>query len=303
MKKITWMLMVVMLIGLVIAPIASASNGNDDDNVIDERYGKPKLVLGEQLSDADKDKVRQLLDATDAEQVDEYIVNAQDLVNFIGGDPSSNMYSSAKITRKGEGNGVVVNVVTPENITQVTNEMYANALLTAGVENALVEVASPLKVTGHSALTGIYKAFNVDGESLDQDRMEVANEELDVATDLAEDAGIDKEKVSELLSEIKREISEQNPATKEDVERIVREQLDKLNIELSPEDREMLTNLFEKMRDLNIDFGKVTEQLESIVGSLKGKLDEVTGGDTEGFWQEVKNFFKRIINSIREMFN
>lgn len=301
MKKLTWMLIVLTFIGLAIAPFTLASDGDED--VIDERYGKPKVVLGEALSDSDKDKVRNLLNATNPDQVDEYIITAEDLVNFIGGDPSSNMYSSAKITRKEEGHGVVVNIVNPENITQVTNEMYANALLTAGVENALIEVASPLKVTGHSALTGIYKAFNVDGESLDQERMEVANEELDVATDLAEDAGIDPEKVSELLSEIKREISEQNPATKEDVERIVREQLEQLNIELSPEDREMLTNLFEKMRDLNIDFGKVSEQLETIVSDLKGKLDEVTGGDTEGFWQEVKNFFQRILNSVRNMFN
>lgn len=264
---------------------------------------KPKVVLGDALSEADKDKVRNLLGVENPEQADEYIVTAEDLVNFVGGDPNSNMYSSVKITRQEEGYGVVVNIVNPDNITEVTSEMYANALLTAGIENALIEVASPYQVTGTSALTGIYKAFNVDGETLDRDRMEVANEELDVATDLAEDAGIDQEKVSELLTEIKREISEQNPATKEDIERIVKEQLDQLNIELSPEDREMLTNLFEKMRNLNIDFGQVTQQLEGIMDDIRGKLDEVTGGDAEGFWQGVKNFFQNIINSIRGLFN
>ncbi|WP_054860720.1 DUF1002 domain-containing protein [Gracilibacillus sp. JCM 18860] len=306
MKKLIWMLVLTALIGLAIVPVAFASEGNTntDDVGIDERNGKPKVVLGEALSEEQKDKVRSLLKATDPDQVEEYIVTAEDLVNFIGGDPSSNMYSSAKITRKNEGYGVVVNIVNPENITQVTNEMYANALLTAGVENALIEVASPLKVSGHSALTGIYKAFNVDGgEQLDQERMEVANEELDVATDLTEQSGIEKEKVSQLLTEIKQEIADQNPATKEDVERIVSEQLEKLNIELSPEDREMLTNLFEKMRNINIDFGKVTDQLDSIVSDLKGKLDEVTGGDTEGFWQSVKDFFKNIVDGIRGLFN
>src|SRR5699024_314961 len=97
--------------------------------------------------DADKNKVRDLLGATNPDQIDEYIVTAEDLVNFIGGNPDSNMYSSAKITTKDNGHGVVVDVVNPENITEVTNEMYANALLTAGVENALIEVASPYKVT------------------------------------------------------------------------------------------------------------------------------------------------------------
>ncbi|SER29200.1 Uncharacterized protein YpuA, DUF1002 family [Gracilibacillus ureilyticus] len=300
MKRILSMLVVSLLVGLAFSSTLIASSG---DIGIDERYGKPKVVLGEALSEEQKDQVRNLLNVTDPEQVDEYIVTAEDLVNFIDGDPSSNMYSSAKITRQGEGYGVVVNIVNPENITQVTSEMYANALLTAGIENALVEVASPLKVSGHSALTGIYKAYNVDGESLDKERMEVANQELDVATDLTEDAGIDESKVSELLTEIKKQIAEQNPATKEDVERIVSEQLENLNIQLSPEDREMLTNLFEKMRNINIDFGQVTEQLDSIVADLKGKLDEVTGGDTEGFWQSVKDFFTNLIDSIRGLFS
>ncbi|MFC4402723.1 DUF1002 domain-containing protein [Gracilibacillus xinjiangensis] len=300
MKKLLSMFILSLVVGLAMSSVVFASNG---DIGIDERYGKPKVVLGEALSEDQKDQVRNLLNATDPEQVEEYIVTAQDLVNFIDGDPSSNMYSSAKITRQGEGYGVVVNIVNPENITQVTNEMYANALLTAGIENALVEVASPLKVSGHSALTGIYKAFNVDGESLDKERMEVANEELDVATDLAEDAGIEEAKVSELLTEIKKQIAEQNPATKEDVERIVSEQLENLNIQLSPEDRQMLTNLFDKMRNLNIDFGQVTKQLDSIVNDLKGKLEEVTGGDTEGFWQAVKDFFTNLIDSIRGLFS
>ena len=51
--------------------------------------------------------------------------------------------------------------MTPENITEVTSDMYSNAMLTAGIEDATVEVAAPKKVTGHSALAGIYKAYEV----------------------------------------------------------------------------------------------------------------------------------------------
>ena len=53
------------------------------------------------------------------------------------------MYSSAKITRLDKGKGLVIKIVTPDNITQVTNSMYATAMLTAGIEDAVVEVASP----------------------------------------------------------------------------------------------------------------------------------------------------------------
>src|SRR5699024_498812 len=142
------------------------------------------------------------LEAKDLEYVEEYTVSGADIAKYIAGDRNSRMFSSAKIVREEKGHGITINIVTPENITQVTSEMYMNALLTAGVEDATVDVASPVKVTGHSALTGIYKAYDVAGAELDKDRMEVANDELDIATDLASKEGMSDEKVTELLTEI-----------------------------------------------------------------------------------------------------
>src|SRR5699024_4636296 len=182
---------------------------------------------------AQKQEVRDLLEVTAADDVDEYLVTGQDYADYIDGRATANMYSSAMITRKEEGYGIIIKIVTPDHITKVTEDMYANALLTAGIENAMVEVVSPIQVTGESALAGIYKAYDEDGERLDKDRMVVANEELEIATEFADKEGLDSEKISELLAEIKKAISEQDPATKEDVERIVKEQLDKLEIKLS----------------------------------------------------------------------
>lgn len=298
MKQFKTLVVVFLIAMLTISSNVMASTDNSDS--IDEKNGLPRVVYGDALSDAQVEEVRKLLDVDDPELVEEYTVTGEDLANYIGGDSSSNMYSSAKITKKNDGHGLVINIVNSENITEVTNEMYANALLTAGVEDAEVDVASPVKVSGHSALTGIYKAFNVDGESLDKDRMEVANEELEIATDLAEDAGVDQEKVSELLTQIKQQISEQNPVTKEEVEKIVQEQLDKLNIELSAEDRQMLTNLFEKMRAINIDFGNVSSQLEDIASDIKNKIQDVASD--AGFWEGVKNFFISIIDGLKNIF-
>lgn len=294
------LLVITMVFALVFASAGSvlASTGSNTDT-IDEKFGAPIVVYGESLTEDQRNQVQELLNVTNPENVQEYTVTAQDLVEYIGGDPSSRMFSSAKITRKEEGSGLVVEVANPENITAVTNEMYANALLTAGIENAVVEVASPLKVTGHSALTGIYKAYNVDGESLDQDRMEVANEELNVATDLADNENVDEAQVSELLTEIKQMIAEQNPASREEVEQIVQEQLSQLNIELSEEDRQRLIDLFDQMRNLNINFDNVQSQLEDIAGKVRSTLEGVAEND--GFWQAVSNFFDRLINGIRSM--
>lgn len=299
-KILTMFVVIISLIVGLASPAFSAEN--DDSDVINEKLGVPIVVYGDTLTDEQKAEVQELLEVTNSENVKEFSVTGQDAATYIDGDPHSRMFSSAKIVREEEGHGLVINIVTPENITQVTSEMYSNALLTAGVENATVDVASPVKVTGHSALTGIYKAYDVEGETLDKERMELANEELDVATDLAEKEGMSQEKVSELLTEIKKQIAEQNPATKEDVERIVKEQLDKLEISLSEEDRQLLIDLFEKMRNLNIDFDQVRSQLDDIANTIKDQLGDLNIEVDEGFWEKVQNFFRDLFKQLTSLF-
>lgn len=292
-------LIAVFLLGIGMNSVVKASS-NDNSDSINEKFGLPIVVYGEKLSSDQKQKVKELLGVKDSSQVKEITVTVADLVKYINGDPGSNLYSSAKITRKEKGEGLAISIVTPENITEVTDDMYANALLTAGIEDADVEVASPVKVSGHSALVGIYKAYDKGGGDLSKDRMEVANEELGLATNLAKKEGMDQEKVTKLLTEIKQEIAEQNPATKEDVEKIVDEKLKSLKIELSPEDRELLVKLFDKMRDLDINFDNVKKQLGDIASDIKKKLEDVTGD--KGFWQGVADFFQKIFQAIGDFF-
>lgn len=299
MKKAT-LLMLMMALVMSVATSVLADSNDTDQEVVNEKLGDPIVVYGATLSAEQKEEVKKLLKVSDTQTVREFSVDGSDISKYIDGDPNSRMFSSAKIVRQEKGNGLTIRIVTPENITKVTSEMYANALLTAGVEDATVDVASPIPVTGHSALTGIYKAYDEEGEVLDKERMELANEELEVATDLAEKDGMTQEKVSELLTEIKKAIANQNPATKEDIEKIIQEQLDKLEISLNEADRQMLANLFDKMRELNIDFDKVKGQLEDLTSKIKDKAKEL--GLDEGFWEKVMNFFKELFNKIASWF-
>ncbi len=277
-----------------------AANNNEES--INEKFGLPIVVYGEALSQSQKEEVRSLLGVKDTGKVKEITVTGQDLVTYIKGDPHSNMYSSAKITRKNPGEGLEIKQVTPENITEVTDEMYANALLTAGIQDAVVEVVSPVKVSGHSALVGIYKAYDAgEGAGLNKERTEVANEELNLATDLAKNAGIDQDKVSELLTEIKQEIAKQNPATKEEIAQIIDEKLNALGIQLSDEDRKLLIDLFEKMRNLNIDFDNVRTQLEDLSNDIQQRIEETIGDP--GFLQKVADFFRNLIDNIKSLFS
>lgn len=295
MKKGLASLLAFMMMVAIIAPTAVSA-----DEVINEKLGVPIVVYGSNLSDSEKASVKESLTVANEAEVEELSVDGNDLIKYIpGGDRNARMYSSAKITRQEEGEGLVINIVTPDNITQVTADMYATAMLTAGIEDAVVEVASPKKVTGHSALVGIYKAYEVSGEVLDTERTDVANDELSLATKLSEKAGVDQDEVAKLLTEIKKQISEQKPATKEDVEQIVQDQLRKFNIELSEADRQLLIDLMDRISKLDIDFSKLNEQLSDMASKIKDKLGDID----PSFWEKVKEFFRNMADSLKSLFS
>lgn len=298
--KQKWMLkLIITVLALtVFAPFANAAT----QKPINEKLGVPIVVYGANLSEAEKETVKTALRVNEEPEIDEVTVSGEDLVQYIkNSNASSRMYSSAKITRQEEGKGLTISIVTPENITEVTAEIYANAMVTAGIEDAIVEIAAPKPVTGHSALVGIYKAYEVKtGEKLDIERTDVANEELNVATSIADSAGISDERIAELLTEIKKVIAEQKPVTREEVEKIVSDQLSRLQINLSETDRQLLVDLMDRIRGLDIDFSKLSSQLTDLSKTIEEKFAPIL--QDEGFWNGVKNFFNKLIETISSWF-
>lgn len=274
---------------------------------VNEKLGVPIAVYGSSLSASEKASVKESLNVAADEETEEITVTGEDIAKYIqDGDSRARLYSSAKITPQDKGDGLVINIVTPDNITQVTADMYSNAMLTAGIEDAKVDVAAPKEVSGHSALAGIYKAYEVTtGKTLDKERTDVANQELSLATDLSEKAGVSDEKVSQLLTEIKQAIAEQKPATKEDVEKIVDEKLSSLKIELSDTDRQLLIDLMDKISNLDIDFSKWSSQLDDLNNQLKDKIDSIKSDieSDSGFWASVKDFFQNLVDTVKGWFN
>lgn len=302
-KYVSLLLAFTLALFAIIPVQSSAAVG--DTKPINEKLGVPIVVYGANLSETEREMVKTALRIDEEPEFDEITVSGEDLVKYIkNSNASSRMYSSAKITRQDEGKGLVISIVTPDNITQVTAEMYASAMLTAGIEDAIVEVAAPKPVTGHSALVGIYKAYEAKtGETLDIERTDVANEELSVATTIAENGDISEERVAELLTEIKKEIADQAPATKEEVQQIVDEQLSKLEINLSEQDRKLLVDLMDQIRNLNIDFSKWSDQLSDLSKTIEEKFGSISDlVQDEGFWANVKAFFTNLIDTVSSWF-
>ena len=118
----------------------------------------------------------------------------------------------ANVREINAGKGVKVKIITEDNITKITSNQYANAAITAGVSDVEIDVASVSKVTGESALTGVYKALEANGETLDLDRTQVAQDELETTNEIAENnadnSNFDSGRLDQAMVEIKQELAE-----------------------------------------------------------------------------------------------
>ena len=302
----------------VLPSVALAASGDIDTTVTDEKWGKPTFVYGGGLSETQIKEPEKLVGIKKTENVASVAVTGEDLVKYLkeGSGDTANMISSVLVQKDNSGKGVNVTIETPENITQITQDQYANAAITAGVNDAKIVVASVKKVTGESALTGIYKAFDVNGEDLDQDRMEVAQKELETTNDIAQEnadkSDFDSAKFDQAIIEIKQELADLKEkqgelATKEDIERIINDALKNNQLEnaVTQDQINQLMALFEKYQQTSaIDSAQVKEQLKQLSDTVQSKFGEaLQEAKDSGMLDKVGNFFSQIWNAIVGLFN
>ena len=119
----------------------------------------------------------------------------------------------------------------------------------------------------------------------------------------AESGEVSEERVAELLTEIKKDIADQAPATKEEVQQIVEDQLSRFEINLSEQDRQLLVDLMDRIRNLDINFSQWSEQLSDLSKTIEEKFGSISDlVQDEGFWEGVKNFFRNLIDTISSWF-
>ncbi|WP_261129487.1 DUF1002 domain-containing protein [Bacillus sp. Marseille-Q3570] len=256
------------------------------------------VTLGEDLTDSQKQDLMEEMDVpADVETVTvtneeehqylgEYISKAQ-----IG----SKAISSTKITVGEKDSGL--NVET-NNINWVTEEMYANALTTAGVTDADIYVTAPFEVSGTAALTGILKAYEVKAEvEIPEEKKQVANEEMVKTVKLGDRVGA--EKATELMTKIKQELAENPVETEEDLRALIQRVAEDVGITLTDEELNGLVSLFNKMKDLNIDWDQVKNNLENVRNNLSEFLNKE---ETQGFIRTIHDFLIQLIESLKNLF-
>ena len=166
--------------------------------------------------------------------------------------------SSSMITYTKPGSGLIVR---SKNINSITDAMYTNALITAGVKDAEIQITAPFKVSGTAALTGLMKAYETtSNKAIPEEVKKVANEEMVQTAQLGDKIG--EEKAVQLVAKIKEEIAKEQPKTTEDLRTLIKKIADQLGITLTDEQLDSLVALFDKMKNLNIDWNQVGSQLE-----------------------------------------
>ena len=297
-----------MLVGLVSQQVYAI-----DTTAINEKWGKPTVVYGGGLNDQQIKETSKLLGIKDENTVTTTKATGEDLVKYLGAGEANTsvMISSVMVQKRNKGEGVKVHIATPKNITLVTSEQYANAAITAGVADAEIEVAAVSKVTGESALTGVYKAFEANGVVLDEKRTAVAQKELELTNQIAQEQskekGFDAAKLDQAMIDIKKALAEIKEkqgqvATKEDVERIVNEALKKYDLDkvISPTQvNNIIQFALSYQQTSAIDSKQVLEQLNSLSNTVKGKIGQlVDQANREGWLDKIVTFFKEIFNAI-----
>lgn len=286
-----------------------------DTSVVNEAWGLPTYVYGGGLNADQIEETADLLGIDSMDNVAEVAVTGEDLVNYLGygSGNTASMISSVLVQREDEGSGVNVLIETPDDITEITEEQYTNAAITAGVEDVTIMVASIRPVTGESALTGVYKAFDVNGEELDQNRMEVAQEELETTNDIAQD--LEEEETNRLdqaIVEIKQELAELREqtdelATREEIEQIINDALANHELQnvISQEQIDRLLSFFERYQQTGaIDSAQVREQLERLSEDIRDRFgDAWQQAEDSGWIDRIGNFFREVWEAITGLFN
>ena len=159
------------------------------------------------------------------------------------------------------------------NITWVTSSMVASTLSTAGMTNANCVIAATFPVSGTGALTGVMKAFeDASGQKLDEDKKELASEELITTGDLGDEIGQDK--ATGVVNDIKTEVIKNGTSDTTQIADIINNVTNNYNVTLTDAQVKQITDLMEKIAAQNYDYRSMKETLNNVSHVVKDNLSE-----------------------------
>lgn len=258
-NKIVKRIISIILFSIIIIPNLIFADSIDGENK------SSTVCLGADLTDSQRSEVLKFFGFKNMDDVKIIEVTNEEEKQYLGEyiDSSkigSRAISSVYVEKLKLGAGITVDL---HNITWVTEEMYKNAAITAGIEDAKIIVASPFDVSGTSALTGIIKSFeDITGKKIEEEVKDLANQEMAIMGELKDTIG-DK-KTIEFIIKAKKEILKNDYSSSGDIKEAVEKIIKELNLDLNKDDIQKIIDFLTKLSKTNIDKEGILENIKSI---------------------------------------
>ena len=289
------------LVILLLAPIYTALAA---DNT--------RCVIGADLSEAEIAAVYESFGFARGE-IDELTLTNSEERELLSGLVEDSVIGSKSIScvymeLLGGGSGYEI---VSHNVNWCSEEMYKNALVTAGLKDVKVIVAAPFAVSGTAALAGIYKAYeDMTGESLDDTAKDVSTKELVITGKLADEIG--KIDAAGIVNELKLILDETKEMSDEELIARIQSIAGGYNITLNGTQLSQLVLLcrqLEKLDDAALvdkvhsvqDGIKKLKELQEKAQEGKEKLDEAKD-KAVGFWEKAQPYVQPVIDFIMGFF-
>lgn len=247
-----WSRAIALLIGIAITiclPAASALAA--DESTI--------VSIGESNSDAQRAELLDLFEATDATvvidvTVDETLETWDGLFDLTGVDSA---YSSTALTCGPLGTGVDV---ATSNIEVVPPELYALALVTAGLTDVQLIVAAPedAPALGMTALTGVFKTWDQSpcaGLGDDPVRRQLALEQLALVAEIGQNRGGGDaiQSATDLVLSLQQSVV-LDGTQPDDLDAMVASRAEEYGLELGSDERAAVVDLLARISDTDLDW-------------------------------------------------
>ena len=145
------------------------------------------------------------------------------------------------------------------------------------------------------------KAFeDATGKPLDEDKKELASEELIITGDIGEDIGQDK--AAGIVNDIKTEIIKNNTSDTIQIADTINNITNNYNVTLNIEQQKQLEELMAKIAQQDYDYKEMKDTLSGIKETINDKLDELGESVNKGFFDSIKDFFDGIGDWFTNLF-
>lgn len=265
--------------------------------------GQERVTMGADLTDRQREAVYSDFGIEEGSVTELTVTNDEERSYLEGLVPDGKIGSVALsciyIKTLPEGSGLNIEI---HNINYCTEDMYSNALATAGIADAQVIVSAPFPVSGTGALTGAYKAYeDITGNSLSSLAKAAGAEELVVTGELAEYIGSDD--ATQMINELKGMLDKTQGMTDDEVRAEIKNLAQMYNVALTNAQLEQVLSLVRKLEGL--DANELQDQLVGIAKAAQtaNEVGEVTSkvfSDVKGFFASVGSFFTGVFGSKTE---